>query len=100
MNAELLCAPPSSSEKPTIDSTLATCGMPCRMSSTRLTTSRVRFTEAASGSCTLTKNAPWSSCGRKPVGVRSPSQYMPPPAQATSSTAMNAKRSRRRTTAA
>ena len=84
-NAALLCAARSSSEKPTMESTRCTCGSLCSMSSTRAVTARVRATEAASGSCTATKNAPWSSSGRKPVGVRRPNQAMPPPATATSS---------------
>ena len=40
-------------------------------SSMRRAASLVRLTEAPSGNCTETKNAPWSSSGRKPVGVRS-----------------------------
>ncbi len=60
---------PSSSEKPTMASTRSTCGNGRRMPSTCCTTARVRETEAPSGSCTETKNTPWSSSGRKPVGV-------------------------------
>ena len=37
------------------------------------TTSVVRPIEAPSGNCTTTKKAPWSSSGRKPVGVILPS---------------------------
>ena len=71
MNAALDWLPLSSKEKPTMASTFWICGMPLAMASTRVTTSRVRVTLAPSGNCTATKNAPWSSSGRKPVGVRS-----------------------------
>ena len=37
--------------------------------SARLATASVRLTEAPSGSAIWAKNAPWSSAGRKPVGV-------------------------------
>ncbi len=63
--------PPSRSEKPTIDSTLCTAGFRCSTVSTVLLVASVRLTEAPSGSCTAMKNAPWSSSGRKPVGVLS-----------------------------
>ena len=78
MKAALDWLLPSSSEKPTIESTFSICGKLLAMVSTRCTTSRVRVTLAASGNCTATKNAPWSSSGRKPVGVRAPSATMPP----------------------
>ena len=51
--------------------------MPLRICSTRVATAEVRATEAASGSCTATKNAPWSSSGRKPVGVVRAANTMP-----------------------
>ena len=36
----------------------------------RRTASLVRATDAPSGNCTEMKKAPWSSSGKKPVGVR------------------------------
>ena len=55
--------------KPTTEVTLATPGVLRAISSTRLTTASVRLTDAPSGSCTSANTAPWSSDGRKPVGV-------------------------------
>ena len=55
--------------KPTTDVTLATPGVLRTISSTRRTTASVRLTDAPSGNCTSAKIAPWSSDGRKPVGV-------------------------------
>ena len=78
MKAALDWAVPSSKEKPTMDSTFCTWGKERTTPSTRSTTPRVRLTEAASGNCTEMKNAPWSSSGRKPVGVARPSAQMPP----------------------
>ena len=49
--------------------------MPCIMlisSLTRAMTRSVRFSDAPSGSWTLTRKAPWSSCGRKLVGIIGP----------------------------
>ena len=63
---------PSSREKPTIASTRSTCGNGRRIPSICFTTARVRETDAPSGNCTETKNTPWSSSGRKPVGVIRP----------------------------
>ena len=40
-----------------------------RMSSAWRIASDVRPTDAPPGNCTTTKNAPWSSSGRNPVGV-------------------------------
>ena len=53
--------------------------------STCATTRLVRATEAPSGSCTAMKKAPWSSSGRKPVGVIADRPAMP-----TAHTAMTA----------
>ena len=50
--------------------------------STCCTTARVRDTEAPSGNWTAMKNAPWSSSGRKPVGVMLRQHQMPAPATA------------------
>ncbi len=93
-------SPPSSSEKPTIDSTPSICGIGRSRSSTCCATARVRDTDAPSGNCTATKNAPWSSSGRNPVGVRSASPQMPAPAMAIASTDSTDTRSNRSTTAA
>ena len=49
----------------------ATCGILRSLSSSTFIVSLVRDTEAPSGSCTTTKKTPWSSSGRKPVGVLS-----------------------------
>ena len=54
-----------------MESVLAIAGLAFISASIRAVTSSVRLSEAASGNWTNTKNAPWSSCGRKPVGVRS-----------------------------
>ena len=99
-NAAFGSLPPSSSEKPTIDSTPATCGIGASRPSICCTTARERDTEAPSGNCTATKNAPWSSSGRKPVGVRAASSQIPTPATISSSTARIETRSNRCTTAA
>ena len=73
MKAALDWLPLSNRENPTMASTFWICGMPLAIPSTRVTTSRVRVTLAPSGSWMATKNAPWSSSGRNPVGVRSDS---------------------------
>ncbi len=44
-------------------------GVADRICSACLATSLVRLTEAPWGSAIWAKKAPWSSCGRKPVGV-------------------------------
>ena len=49
--------------------------------------SRVRGTEAPSGNCTKMKNAPWSSSGRKPVGVCCDRPKTPTPAAPISTSA-------------
>ena len=46
----------------------------------------MRATEAPSGSWTTTKKAPWSSSGRKPVGVVRAMPTTPTPNAATSTT--------------
>jgi hypothetical protein len=48
--------------------------MPASSVSTRRITPSVRFADAPSGSRTSAKNAPWSSLGKKPVGVLPASQ--------------------------
>ena len=63
---------PSRIEKPITAKTFWTCGICCSTASMRRAASLVRPTEAPSGNCTDTKNAPWSSSGRNPVGVRIP----------------------------
>ena len=100
MKAEFGWLPPSSRENPTIDSTPSTCGMGRMRLSTCSTTTRVRPTEAPSGNCTATKNAPWSSSGRNPVGVILPKYQMPAPDAATTMTDSTDIRTSRETTAA
>jgi hypothetical protein len=60
---------------------------------------RVRLREAPSGSATSAKKAPWSSCGRKPVGVRDPAPTMPAMTAASSSSETKATRTSRATAA-
>lgn len=100
MKAEFDCAPPSISEKPTIASTFSMAGFCLRICSTCATASRVRETLAPWGSCSWTKKAPWSSCGRKPEGVCLATVQMPKAKPAVSSSESAETRTRRRTTAA
>ena len=99
-NAAFGSLPPSSREKPMIDRMPSTCGIGRIRFSTCSTTAWVRDTEAPSGNCTATKNAPWSSSGRNPVGVRTASSPMPTPAATITTTDSRARRSSRCTTAA
>ncbi len=55
--------------RPMIEVTPTIPGVSLMICSACRTTSWVRLTEAPSGSATCAKNAPWSSAGRKPVGV-------------------------------
>ena len=63
-----------------------------------MTVASVRATEAPSGNCTLMKNAPWSSSGRKPVGVVSDRPQMPAPQTITARIDSAGRRSAIRTT--
>ena len=86
---------PSSSEKPITANTSCTCGMVFSTRSIWRAVSLVRDTEAPSGSWMLRKKAPWSSSGRKEVGVIRASPKMPPPITATASSETTATRIRR-----
>jgi hypothetical protein len=70
---------PSSSEKPMTANTSWTCGMDFSSASTWRAVALVRDTEAPSGSWRLRKNAPWSSSGRKLVGVMRDIPQVPSP---------------------
>jgi hypothetical protein len=68
-----------------------------RRASTSLVTSLVRATDAPSGNCTSMKNAPWSSSGRKPVGVSRDTPNTPAANTNTSTSDSTAIRTNRRT---
>ena len=74
--------------------TSATEGSSARTFSACAITTSVRDTEAPSGSLATTKEAPWSSSGKKPVGVTSIPQIAPP-ATATMTRPITAMRSSR-----
>ena len=88
----------SSRLKPTTEVTLATPGVLRAISSTRFTTASVRLTEAPSGNWTSANTAPWSSDGRKPVGVTLNSQPAPAITATSSSKLSTASRTVLRTT--
>ena len=80
MNAALLSCALSSSEKPMMENRCpARRACPLVRASTRRTTLLVRATDAPSGNWITTKKPPWSSSGRKPVGVRRDNPKIPAP---------------------
>ena len=68
---------------PTTEVTSATAFSSRTIASACSTTSVVRLIEAPPGICTTTNMPPWSSSGRKPVGVIFESPSTPTPATAT-----------------
>ena len=80
--------------------TCSTAGSARTICSTSLTTSRVRLTEAPWGRLISAMKAPWSSSGRKPVGVTLNSQPVRSPNPATRARTSTENRTSRRTMAA
>ena len=85
--------------RPMTEVTSATVFSSRRIASACSTTSVVRLTEEPPGICTTTNIAPWSSSGRKPVGVILPNPMMPTTETTTITMPMMAIRTRRATTA-
>ena len=84
MRALLEAAPPRRLN-PATEMTSATPSTSRTIALARSTAASVRASEAPAGSCTLTKKAPLSSSGRKPVGAARNRNTAPPAKAAKSS---------------
>ena len=78
--------------------TCSTAGSASTIFSICSTAARVRLSEAPSGSWTWAMKAPWSSVGRKPVGVTLNNQPVASPTPTINTSTRSENRTRRRTT--